>query len=260
MTVTFSQPDAGWAATPLSGLASAIATNVVTTVKQAGANAPRSLQRVIGPSEIGVPCVRRLAYKLCDHPEVNTGGDPWASIVGTAVHAWMDETYTAENKRLGWQRYLIEQRLHIRGNIYGNSDLFDREPGVRSVIDWKVVGDEQLKKYRKNGPGPQYEIQSHIYGYGQENAGEQVDNVAVVFLPRTGRIDGLHVWTAPYNRQVALDALERLDNVITALTVLDPPNNPTAWAMFPATDSYCTFCPWFAPGSTDASKGCPGAQ
>ncbi|MFF4412138.1 hypothetical protein ACFYY8_06365 [Streptosporangium sp. NPDC001559] len=255
----FSQPDAGWAATPLSGLAATIATTVVQTVRDAGANAPRSRQRVIGPSEIGMPCTRRMAYKLLDWPEVNTSSDPWASIVGTSVHAWMAETYEAENRRLGWQRYLIEQRLHIRGNIYGNSDLFDRDSSVRAVIDWKVVGDEQLKKYRKNGPGPQYETQGHLYGFGQEQAGEQVDNVAVVFLPRTGRIDGLHVWTAPYDRSIALGALERLDNVLTALDALDPASNPQNWNLFPATEAYCTYCAYFQPGSTDLSRGCPGA-
>lgn len=258
MTVAFTQPDAGWAATPLTGLAGQIATSVVATVKHAGAHAPRSLQKVIGPSGIGMPCTRRLAYTLTDHPAANHDSDPWASIVGTAVHAWMADTYEAENRRLGWQRYLIEQRLHIRGNIYGNSDLFDRDPSVRAVIDWKIVGDEPLKKYRKNGPGPQYETQGHIYGFGQEQAGEQVDNVAVVFMPRTGRVDGLHVWTAPYDRSIALGALERMDNVLAALDALDPPNNPAAWAMFPATESYCTYCPYFLPGSTDLNNGCPG--
>ncbi|WP_222871945.1 hypothetical protein [Nonomuraea sp. PA05] len=255
--VAFSQPDAGWASPPLSGLAAAIATNVVTTVKQAGANAPRSLQRTIGPSEIGTPCVRRLAYKLCDWPEVNNDSDPWASIIGTAVHSWMEETFAAENRRLGQERYVIERRLQIRGNIYGHADLFDRATGTN--MDWKCVGLDRLQKYRKDGPGEQYRIQAHLYGLGQENAGEAVNDVAVVFLPRGGRIDGLHVWTERYDRSVALAALDRLDNVMTALTHLDPPENPQAWAMFPASDAFCTYCPWFAPGSTDASRGCPGA-
>lgn len=255
--VAFTQPDAGWAVTPLTGLAGQIATSVVQTVKHAGSRAPRSLQKVIGPSGIGMPCTRRLAYTLCDHPAVNTGGDPWASIIGTAVHAWMEETYKAENQRLGQERYLIEKRLHIRGNIYGSADLFDRATGTN--LDWKIVGPDQLTKYRKNGPGSQYEVQAHLYGLGQENAGEHVNDVAIVFLPRGGRIDGLHVWCEPYDRSIALGALERMDNVLAALHALDPPVNPQAWAMFPAAESYCTFCPFFQPGSTDLNQGCPGA-
>ncbi|MEU3162920.1 hypothetical protein [Streptosporangium sp. NPDC006930] len=254
----FTQPAAGWAATPLTGLAGAIATSVVSTVKHAGANAPRSLQKVIGPSGIGMPCTRRLAYTLTDQPPINTGGDPWASIIGTAVHAWMADVYEAENRRLGAERYLVEKRLHIRGNIYGSSDLFDR--GTGAVIDWKVVGPDQLKKYAKQGPGDQYRTQGHIYGLGQENAGEVVNDVAIVFLPRGGRIDGLHVWSEPYDRSIALAALERMDNVLTALSALDPPNNPDAWGLFPATESYCTFCDYFLPGSTDLNKGCPGTS
>ncbi|MBG0830535.1 hypothetical protein HS041_22495 [Planomonospora sp. ID67723] len=253
----FSQPDAGWATQPLSGLAATIATNVVQTVKQAGANAPRSLQRVIGPSEIGVPCVRRLAYKMLDWPETNTAGDPWASIIGTAVHSWMEETYAAENRRLGRERYVIERRLHIRGQIYGHADLYDRDLRVNN--DWKCVGEDRLKKYRKDGPGDQYRIQAHLYGLGQENAGETPEHVAITFLPRGGRIDGLHVWTEPYDRSVALAALERMDNVLTVLDVLDVEAHPQNWAQLPATESYCTYCPWFLPGSTDPSKGCPGA-
>lgn len=260
MTATmFSQPDAGWAAAPLTGLAAAIAANVVHTVKNADANAPRSLQRTIGPSEIGTPCVRRLAYKLLDWRQANTGGDPWASIVGTAVHAWMEATYAAENARLGQERYIIERRLHIRGPIYGHADLFDRATGTN--MDWKCVGDDRLAKYRKNGPGEQYRVQAHLYGLGQENAGETVNDVAVVFLPRGGgRIDALHVWTEPYDRQVAEAALERLDNVMTAIDVLNPPDNPQAWWQFPATDAFCLFCPYFTPGGTDPAKGCPGAS
>ncbi|MEV7011569.1 hypothetical protein [Streptosporangium sp. NPDC051022] len=253
----FSQPDAGWATVPLSGLAATIATSVVQTVKNAGANAPRSLQRVIGPSEIGMPCTRRMAYKLLDWPEVNTDSDPWASIIGTATHTWMAETYEAENRRLGRERYLVEKRLHIRGNIYGSADLYDRDLRVNN--DWKIVGADRLKDYRTKGPGDQYRIQAHTYGLGQENAGEQVEHVAITFLPRGGRIDGLHVWTEPYDRSIALGALERLDNVLVALDALDPATNPQNWAMFPATEAYCTYCAYFQPGSTDLSRGCPGA-
>lgn len=258
MTTTFSQPAAGWATVPMDGYAGELATAVVSTVKAAAENAPRSRQTTIGPSEIGMPCVRRMAYKLMGWPAVNLGGDPWASIIGTATHAWMADTYTALNAALGRERYLVEKRLHISGAIYGSSDLFDRDAGAS--IDWKVVGEEQLKKYRKNGPGAQYRVQGHIYGYGQENAGETVRQVAVAFLPRGGRIDALHVWAEPYDRAVAVAALDRMQNVITALDALDPAANPQNWHLFPATESYCTFCPYFLPGSTDPSKGCPGAS
>ncbi|WP_232524345.1 hypothetical protein [Nocardiopsis gilva] len=76
-------------------------------IMAASANAPRSRQRRIGPSEVGDPCPRRLAYKLLDWPTVNDGGDPWPSIVGTATHAWLADALLLHNdKEPG--RFLIE--------------------------------------------------------------------------------------------------------------------------------------------------------
>jgi hypothetical protein len=51
---------------------------------------PRSLQKRIGPSEIGNPCDRRIGYKLLGQPE-NPRGDAWKPTIGTAVHAWLEE-------------------------------------------------------------------------------------------------------------------------------------------------------------------------
>ena len=48
-------------------------------------NAPRSLQRAIGPSELGDPCDRKLAYRIAGIEPVNFG-DPWPAIVGTSIH------------------------------------------------------------------------------------------------------------------------------------------------------------------------------
>lgn len=255
--VAFQQPPAAGQLTPApDGLAGQIATQVIDTVKRADASAARSLQVALGPSEYGIPCTRRLAYKLLDWPTVNTDTDPWASIIGTAVHAWMEQTYSAENARLGYERYLIERTLQITPNLRGHSDLFDRDLGV--VIDWKVVGLDRLKKYRANGPGEQYRTQAHLYGLGQQLAGERVEHVAIVFLPRGGRIDGLHVWTEPYDHRIAIEAIKRVDTIRSLLLHADPEANPAAWALFPTADAHCTYCPMFLPGSTDLSVGCPG--
>ena len=256
MTITFRQPAAGWADPALDGLAGQIATEVIGTVKQAAATAPRSLQAAIGPSEVGIPCARRLAYRLLDWPEVNADTDPWASIIGTAVHAWMAETYEAENRRLGRERYLIERTLQITPSLVGHSDLFDRDLGC--VMDWKVVGLDRLKEYRRKGPGEQYRTQAHIYGLGQQLAGERVEHVAVVFLPRGGRIDGLHVWTEPYDSAVAVEAIRRLATIRDLVHTIDPEANPNTWALLPTADAYCAFCPYYLPGCTDLSAGCPG--
>jgi hypothetical protein len=259
---TFTQPAAGWAHPPLTGLAGQIAANVIGVIKHASTNHPRSQQTAIGPSEIGTPCLRRLAYKLMDwDPKPNHDTDPWASIVGTSVHGWLEKTFTRYNPALpdGRPRYVLEKRVHADPRLAGSSDLLDR--AINTVIDWKVPGATAMTRYRqKQDPGPEYRVQGHTYGLGFTNAGEHVTDIAIVFLPRAGTLDGLFVWTEPFQPQIALNALARRDNVIAALAGLDPESNPSAWAMFPATEAYCTYCPWYLPRSTDLSKGCPGAE
>ena len=254
---TFAQPDAGWVRPPLEGLAGTLATTVIDTVKHAAAHAPRSLQAEPGPSELGTPCTRRLAYRTLDwDPKPNSDTDPWASVQGTAVHAWMATTFEAENTRLGRQRYLIEHRIHLPGGVSGSCDLYDR--GTATTADWKVTGLENLRKYRRDGPGSQYRTQAHLYALGLQLAGEKPEHVAIVFLPRGGRIDGLHVWSEPYDPTVAVAALKRYQAIRSFHLTVDPEAHPDRWALLPTADAHCAYCPWFLPGSADLSQGCPG--
>lgn len=224
-------------------------------------NSPRSKQKRIGPSEVGEPCERKLTYKMYDWPTAAGPGDPIAPVIGTGFHTWMEEAFTARNDG---QRYLIEQRVTVRqgrtdeATVAGSSDLYDRASGT--VWDWKLVGISSLDKYRRQGPGDQYRIQAHLYGLGQENAGETPKRVAICFVGRYHETR-VHVWTEPYDRQVALDALARLDRIRQQLMDLDPEANPANWARIPTSPAAkCRFCPWLKPGSTDLSAGCPGAD
>jgi hypothetical protein len=254
---TFTQPAAGHIRPPIDGPAGALATSVIETVKHAAASAPRSQQRMAGPSELGTPCTRRLAYRMLDwDPKPNSDTDPWASIQGTAVHAWMAETYTRLNEELGRQRYLIEHRIFLPGGITGSTDLYDRDLHLNN--DWKIVGPNRLRDYRRDGPGRQYRTQAHLYALGLQLAGEQPRDVAITFLPRGGRVDGLHVWSEPYDHHIAVEALKRWQALVTTHAFLDVEKYPERWALLPTADAYCTFCPWFLPGSPDLSQGCPG--
>lgn len=221
-------------------------------------HSPRSLQTAIGPSEIGDPCERKLSYKLLDWP-ASGEHDPIASVIGTGFHAWMQEAFEARNVS---GRYKIEQKVTVldspveTARIRGSSDLYDRVTGTN--YDWKLTGKSSLEKYRRHGPGDQYRTQAHLYGLGQENAGEHPKRVAIVFVARYHELI-VHVWSEPYDRQVALRALERLAGIRRRLLDLDPEANPAAWDQIPmGRDARCRFCDWLLPGSTDLSKGCPG--
>lgn len=182
-------------------------------------NAPRSLQKAIGPSEIGTDCVRCLARRLMGIeklPVESIGDMPWLPFIGTAVHAQLEEVFRAANDKDESVRWLIETRLPIGEiggtEIWGSCDLFDKETGT--VIDHKVVGATKLKSLPKKGPGNTYKIQAHLYGYGWTKLGIEVNEVAVKFYPRNDiSMNSGYFWYEKYDEKVALDALERANKI-----------------------------------------------
>lgn len=219
---------------------------------------PRSLQRAIGPSQIAMPCERQLAYTLADTPEQPDGRVPWAPMVGTAVHAMLAEAMRADNARLGRLRWLIENRVHPDPSISGECDAYDTD--TETVIDWKVVGKTAMEKYRRHGPGQQYEGQAHIYGRGWQRAGRSPKWVRIVFLPRwSANFDDAYEWTAPYSRPAADLALDRMYAVVDLMAALKLTEYPDMWAAVPARpDRMCNYCPFLRPGAPPDDKGCPG--
>ncbi|SEG90865.1 hypothetical protein SAMN02982929_05328 [Saccharopolyspora kobensis] len=218
--------------------------------------APRSLQSSLGPSEIGEPCPRRLAYRLMGEQRVNTGSDPWPAIVGTAVHAWLAEAFLAANTWLGRIRYLVETRVTIREGLSGSCDLYDVD--TARVIDHKVVGETAMREYKRNGPPQQYRAQAHLYGVGLARLGLPVSEVCLAFYPRGGMLAGLHVWAEPFDPAIAAEALARHDRVLEAACALDVDRHPDHYGHIPAATGHrCTWCPWFAPG-TPVGATCPG--
>lgn len=250
MSATFAQP----AAPPTDPLS----VTLTATIRLAAAIAPRSLQSAIGPSEVGTPCTRRLAYRWLGVDPVGLDGDPLASIIGTATHSWLAAAFTRANALLNRQRWLVEQPVTIRPGLTGSVDLYDTDNDT--IVDWKIVGKTSLDAYRRNGPRPQYVTQAHLYGMGLSNAGHTPRNVALAFLPRAGWLGGMWTWTAPYDPAVAEAALDRLDGVAQLVAGLDVETHDDRWASIPAQPgSECRFCPWWAPARREPGlAGCPG--
>lgn len=221
---------------------------------------PRSLQTAIGPSEVGMDCLRRLAYKLSGHPE-KAAPPNWKATIGTAVHAWLEQVFTAdpEIQAAGLQRWYTETRVDVGelpdgSHITGSCDLYDRVTGT--VLDHKVVGPAQLKKYRAHGPSKQYRTQAHLYGRGWVRAGMRATHVAICFLPRNGDLKDAYLWHEPFDEQVAVDGLNRLGGVWTLLQL----QGEQALGLIPTADQYCWNCPFYKAGSSDLSQGCPGHE
>ena len=226
------------------------------TITAAITNHPRSQQTRIGPSEIGTPCTRRLGYKLAGVPEANPREAAWKPTVGTAVHAWLAETFLAANEKLPDTRWLVEMGVNAGtvGNhpLTGSCDLYDRV--TATLIDWKVVGVSTLRKYKANGPGDTYRVQAHTYGLGWTRRGYPVETVAIYFLPQNGELADGHYWHEPYDAGVALAAIARADAVAKVLAAA----GPDVLAHLPTADAWCSFCPWHRSGATNLAEACPG--
>lgn len=239
-----------------------VADELLWIITDAIENHPRTLQKKIGPSEIGGPCARQIGYKLLGLDIVNTTPPPnWKATVGTAVHALLETYFDRFNLMFadstgGQERFLVEHRVNVGTiggiDIWGNDDLYDRV--TATVIDWKTCTPEKIRHYKANGPGQKYRAQAHLYGRGFIAQGMPVDNVMLVFLLRNGELRDHYIWHEPYDEQVALDALARA-NAIHAATAL---GGRAALALLPTADHYCSNCPFFKARSTDPAQGCPG--
>lgn len=217
---------------------------------------PRSLQRALGPSEVGDQCARKLAYKMLHHTVSNEDSDPWAAIIGTATHAWLADAFLAANMRLGRIRYLVETAVTVRPGLSGSCDLYDVD--VATVIDHKIVGTTSMREYKAHGPRPAYRVQAHLYGAGFINLGLPVERVALAFYPRGGLLSGLYIWDEPYDPDVATAALARQDQILEAACALDVEHHPENYKHLPRSAGHaCTYCPFWAPGP-DTGNGCPG--
>ena len=241
--------------------ASALAERIKIIVNNRSANAPRSQQKRLGLSEVGEVCVRKIGYKLLDWNKTNANTDPWASISGTAIHAWLadafEDVYDGEENKL----YLVEHSVKVTEELGGTCDLFDLEK--KMVIDHKCVGATAMKSRKQGGMTHQQRVQINLYGLGIENefGKGSVEKVALAFYPLGGRLDGLYTIVEPYNRQLALDAIARLEDAQVLIWQLDLENTPANWGLVPNNPTQsCNYCPWFLPSSKDLSQGCPGQE
>lgn len=229
---------------------------LLVTIRRRITAHPRSAQQVIGPSELGTPCLRRLALKLSGVTSSQASA-AWRPTVGTAVHTWLADTFdAAERDNPG--RWATEARVMVGTvggrEIWGSCDLYDRT--TATVVDWKVVGATTLRTARRSGPSEQYRTQLHLYGRGYRNAGLPVERVAIMYLPSSGELADAVWWSEQYTEDVALQALSRADGLVAAMYAAGP---EVVVPALPTAEAYCTGCPWFDPGAR-TPLACPGHQ
>jgi hypothetical protein len=224
--------------------------------------APRSQQVHLGPSELGEPCSRQVVGKLAGITPTNHVSDPWPSIVGTSVHAWLAEACRDDNTHERQLRWVTEQAVEPAAGYDGHADLYDA--WEKTVVDWKVLGTTSLAKIKSpSGPPRRYKVQLLLYARGYRNLGLPVRRVAIAALPRTAAtLDSMYIWShlCTPEDDVLVDEVLRVTEVRQQLAAevragrmgfMDVPATPD--------DAACFFCIHYRPQSAyDGGLGCPG--
>lgn len=214
-------------------------------------NTERSKQQTIGISEIGMDCRKCVARKLSGL-YVKVADPSWKAQVGTFIHAGLEDHFgtkyydrngkypkmSAEHEPdflpggLVAQQatdthpfYVPERRLQILKygslDLGGSCDLFVQGASFGIVDDWKTQGSEKLRlKTGKGDIGQQYTVQMHTYGLGYEMLGYHVTHVLLYALPRDGELDAAKPVLARYDRDIALEALTKLQTMIDVAEIV----------------------------------------
>jgi hypothetical protein len=224
---------------------------------------PRSVQRHLGPSELGAECDRQVVSKMCGEPVTNHVSDPWPSVVGTAVHAWLAEKFDNENRLNGRVRWLTEEKVMPHPLYPGTSDVYD--VAEQAVVDWKILGPTSLAKLQAaDGPPQRYVIQLLLYAWGWRNHGFPVRRVAIAGLPRTApSLAEMYVWDrflTPADDQAVIEILQLTEARRAVARMVLGGQLPISQVKRTPGGDECYFCNFYRPETArDPSiPGCPG--
>jgi CRISPR/Cas system-associated exonuclease Cas4 (RecB family) len=176
------------------------------------ASRDRSMQTEVGPSEIG-SCKRKVWYRLNAQPHTNENQSKLAAIMGTAIHAAIEEAIGAIDP--DGKEYLVETEVAY-GDMKAHVDLF--VPSTGAVIDWKTSKIKNLSYF----PSKQQRWQVQVYGYLLSKNGYEVKTVNLVAIARDGAEKDVKVHTEPYDEAIALEAFAWLEAVKASTTLPEP--------------------------------------
>lgn len=230
---------------------------------------PRNVQRHLGPSELGHKCDRQLIGKMAG-VSFGSGGnhlhDPWASIVGTAIHAFLEQAFGWESEVNANGRWLTETRVTPDPGAVqphpGTADLFDKM--YNTLCDHKCQSDAIRQRLRRDGPPYHYYIQMLLYAAGYMHLGYDVQRIALVSWPRTkSSLDEMFVWEKIITEEDLREVLDVLDKTVIReeLAVAVAQGELSFWDIPPLpSEDDCQYCPFSNPAALqDGTRlGCPG--
>lgn len=225
-------------------------------------NQPRSLQKEIGPSELGTDCLHCLAARLAGWEKRQSAA--WLPFIGTCVHERFEHLFNGRKDEFAvpdddggepWavKRFEAERHvdvgaihgLHGMSRVHGSIDLYDAETGM--TIDWKITGTTTLRNVKANGPSQQYRVQASLYGIGLENDGEPCEKNAIYFLPRNSVSlnDALPIEMDfdPKPGKWALGRAQLMANLLDLIEESDGTDMRDAWIhALPTSPTHCFQC------------------
>lgn len=231
--------------------------NLTGIILWAERNRGRSTQVGLGVSEVGQACDLKLAYRMANMPAIHNGMDPWPAIVGTSIHAWMEQAVKDFQHVHGIAEWFTEMEVYPSDLVKGHTDLYHAPRAT--VLDWKFPGSTNMRDMRKNGPSDQYQIQVQLYGLGHIRAGRPVKRVGIVALGREGWLKDMFVWTTEFDQEMAEKALARIYAIGGRMIDLGLPESGAWQEIERSPTRLCSWCSyWNRNEDTPSSKGCPG--
>ena len=202
----------------------------------------RSVQVEIGPSQIG-GCRRQVYHQLVGTPETNPDTESLAAILGTFIHAGVAEAIKREDP-FG-DNFLIEEEF-VAGDLKGHVDLYIKDQ--KTIVDWKTTKLKSLRYF----PSAQQRMQVQIYGYLLTANGYEVENVALVAIPRDGEMAQVKSHIEPYDPEMAQVGLAWLAEVKALAVSGESAPAPEKDAVFCA--NYCNYY------DASGEVGCPSTR
>lgn len=187
----------------------------------------RDQQVKVGASNISNMCTRCLAEDMSGGGEDGPQRYWMGAWHGTAMHERLEGLVPHWNPEALPENRVVLGEIKGYGAVKSTSDLYVNG----DVVDWKSTtrakvvfnmraletepdSHEVTKVTEARHKVEGYRNQLMLYGLGMENAGHEVKNIVVVFICRDGLTDDdVHVYSEPYNRQRALDLMDRAQRV-----------------------------------------------
>lgn len=200
---------------------------VIKRARDFDAARPRSLQVEPGWSEVG-GCRAALGYRL-DGAWATDETDTWGAQRGSAIHAYLEEVIAGPGVR-------TEIDTIYRG-IPGHADVVTDT----AVWDWKTTSLASSRLWASDHSLlRQKRVQINGYAAGLVDAGELPEDctVGLIIVPVDGTFADWWAWEEPFDRSLADEGADRLDEVRAMLATGEPlpKDKPLNWC-----NSWCPF-------------------